>query len=160
MVGSIFHPPEGKEYKWYILPIGRLYATYHLLGEPETTILIYWRQKKTKNTTKFRGDLEKALPLWSWSRPNCYLLVVFSKNPCSIDHPKRPATLFGRLDFQDEFLFRFYLWKFSCFLIRDSLVIFFKPKTWFENFVIFVGSITWRFCRNSCWKQWIPCFFG
>ena len=25
-------------YKWYILPIGGLYATYHLLGEPETTI--------------------------------------------------------------------------------------------------------------------------
>ena len=24
-------------YKWYILPIGGLYATYHLLGEPETT---------------------------------------------------------------------------------------------------------------------------
>ena len=25
-------------YKWYVLPIGGLYATYHLLGEPETTI--------------------------------------------------------------------------------------------------------------------------
>ena len=25
-------------YKWYMLPIGGLYATYHLLGEPETTI--------------------------------------------------------------------------------------------------------------------------
>ncbi len=25
-------------YKWFILPIGGLYATYHLLGEPETTI--------------------------------------------------------------------------------------------------------------------------
>ena len=25
-------------YKWYILPIGGLYATYHLLGESETTI--------------------------------------------------------------------------------------------------------------------------
>ena len=24
--------------KWYILPIGGLYATYHLLGEPETAI--------------------------------------------------------------------------------------------------------------------------
>ena len=24
--------------KWYILPIGGLYATYHLFGEPETTI--------------------------------------------------------------------------------------------------------------------------
>ncbi len=38
-------PPEGKDYyKWYILPIGGLYATYHLLGEPETTIdlLVSW----------------------------------------------------------------------------------------------------------------------
>ena len=25
-------------YKWYILPIGGLYATYHLLREPKTTI--------------------------------------------------------------------------------------------------------------------------
>ena len=25
-------------YKWYILPIGGLYATYHLLREPETAI--------------------------------------------------------------------------------------------------------------------------
>ncbi len=28
-------------YKWYILPIGGLYATYHLLGEPETTIALF-----------------------------------------------------------------------------------------------------------------------
>ena len=26
-IGSIFDPPEGKDYKWYILPIGGLYAT-------------------------------------------------------------------------------------------------------------------------------------
>ena len=31
-------------YKWYILPIGGLYATYHLLGEPETTIEYTLRQ--------------------------------------------------------------------------------------------------------------------
>ena len=42
-IGSIFHPPEGKDYKWYISGIfpanwGMDYATYHLLGEPETTI--------------------------------------------------------------------------------------------------------------------------
>ena len=36
----IFQVPAkgGRDYKWYILPIGGLYATYHLLGEPETTI--------------------------------------------------------------------------------------------------------------------------
>ena len=42
-MGSVaYNPPEGKDYKWYIsgiyLPIGGLYATYHLLREPETTI--------------------------------------------------------------------------------------------------------------------------
>ena len=37
-IGSMFYPPEGKDYKWYILTIGGLYATYHLLREPETTI--------------------------------------------------------------------------------------------------------------------------
>ena len=42
-IGSIFHPPGSARtisgiYKWYILPIGGLYATYHLLREPETTI--------------------------------------------------------------------------------------------------------------------------
>ena len=38
-MGSVaYNPPEGKDKKWKILPIGGLYATYHLLGEPETTI--------------------------------------------------------------------------------------------------------------------------
>ena len=48
-IGSIFHPPEGKDYKWYIpvvyiyiLPIGgwTMPPTYHLLREPKTTIHI------------------------------------------------------------------------------------------------------------------------
>ena len=34
-------------YKWYILPIGGLYATYHLLGEPETTIEVQYKYKTT-----------------------------------------------------------------------------------------------------------------
>ena len=34
----LFLVPQKAIYKWYILPIGGLYATYHLLGEPETTI--------------------------------------------------------------------------------------------------------------------------
>ena len=41
-MGSVaYNPPEGNievVYKWYILPIGGLYITYHLLREPETTI--------------------------------------------------------------------------------------------------------------------------
>ena len=31
-------PPRREIYKWYILPIGGLYATYHLIWEPKTTI--------------------------------------------------------------------------------------------------------------------------
>ncbi len=42
-IGSIWGPPEGKDYKWYIsgkntANWGMDYATYHLLGEPETSI--------------------------------------------------------------------------------------------------------------------------
>ena len=33
-----WHKQMDDHNKWYILPIGGLYATYHLLGEPETTI--------------------------------------------------------------------------------------------------------------------------
>ena len=36
--GRDYITPKKAIYKWYILPIGGLYATYHLLGEPETTI--------------------------------------------------------------------------------------------------------------------------
>ena len=36
--GRDYITPQNAIYKWYILPIGGLYATYHLLGEPETTI--------------------------------------------------------------------------------------------------------------------------
>ena len=37
-IGGIVHPPIGRKNTTYILPFGGLYATYHLLGEPETTI--------------------------------------------------------------------------------------------------------------------------
>ena len=36
--GRDYITPQKAIYKWYILPIGGLYATYHLLREPETTI--------------------------------------------------------------------------------------------------------------------------
>ena len=36
--GRDYITPQKAIYKWYILPIGGLYATYHLLGEPETAI--------------------------------------------------------------------------------------------------------------------------
>ena len=37
-IGGIVHPPIGRKNATYILPSEGLYATYHLLGEPETTI--------------------------------------------------------------------------------------------------------------------------
>ena len=37
-LGGIVHPPIGRKNTTYILPSGGLHATYHLLGEPETTI--------------------------------------------------------------------------------------------------------------------------
>ena len=52
-------------YKWYILPIGGLYATYHLLGEPETTI----DQKMVHHLWRF--SLESILDLgYDFSRVN------------------------------------------------------------------------------------------
>ena len=36
--GRDYITPQKAIYKWYILPIGGLYATYHLLGEPETAL--------------------------------------------------------------------------------------------------------------------------
>ncbi len=44
---------------WYILPIGGLYAIYHLLGEPETTI------DKTKSP-QVSESKSKTLSKMSW----------------------------------------------------------------------------------------------
>ena len=41
-------------YKWYILPIGGLYATYHLLWEPENTVN-YWEGNFSEAMLNFRG---------------------------------------------------------------------------------------------------------
>ena len=46
-------------YKWYILPIGGLYATYHLLGEPETTIDVT-DAERTNQSTQPRGPCSLA----------------------------------------------------------------------------------------------------
>ena len=35
-----YNHPIGKDYKWYILPIGWLYITYHLLREPKKQLLM------------------------------------------------------------------------------------------------------------------------
>ena len=41
-------------YKWYILPTGGLYATYHLLGEPETTIDVVFRLLSFSSLSTFK----------------------------------------------------------------------------------------------------------
>ena len=63
-IGSIYHL-----YTTYILPSGGLYATYHLLGEPETTI-DYWGFLPTSQMSAFlnnRGAPQKL-------EMNCSLL--------------------------------------------------------------------------------------
>ena len=39
--------PKRAVYTTYILPSGGLYATYHFLGEPETTIDRIWTDNQT-----------------------------------------------------------------------------------------------------------------
>ena len=51
-IGSIYHL-----YTTYILPSGGLYATYHLLGEPETTIETFGLPLKGRNHRHLSGDL-------------------------------------------------------------------------------------------------------
>ena len=53
-IGDIVHPPGSARTinipVVFFLPIGGLYATYHLLGEPETTIdlvkIVVWTSQK------------------------------------------------------------------------------------------------------------------
>ena len=40
--GRDYITPKNAIYKWYILPIGGLYATYHPLKEPEKSIEQYY----------------------------------------------------------------------------------------------------------------------
>ena len=54
-IGSIFGPPgSARTVKWYIFVVytanwGMDYATYHLLGEPETTIEVIQKYLGIKN---------------------------------------------------------------------------------------------------------------
>ena len=38
MLDSMDYSGPGLVYKWYVLPIGWLYATYHLFQEPEKSV--------------------------------------------------------------------------------------------------------------------------
>ena len=81
-IGSIFHPPEGKDYKWYnkwyILPIGGLYATYHLLGEPETSI---------ESTVVFQKQYTSGIYIYKW-----YFSCQLEDQKCHL-----PPTFYGNL---------------------------------------------------------------
>ena len=62
-------------YKWYILPIGGLYGTYHLLREPETTIDSMTKRFRKKHlcpknhTPWHRNDIQTPPCSRSVSRP-------------------------------------------------------------------------------------------
>ena len=55
MFVSIFFlvPFIGNIYKWYILPIGWLHATYHLLWEPKTSIVCFLQSATNSSTRPF-----------------------------------------------------------------------------------------------------------
>ena len=64
-------------YKWYILPIGGLFATYHLLGEPETTIE---KRKTSLGEATFRAreaSVVYAVPRRAWE--SC-----FTRRGCAV----------------------------------------------------------------------------
>ncbi len=65
-------------YKWYILPIGGVYATYHLLREPETTIELLascCNNHPQKNTNICRPS-KMMLGRWTIYFPFVYGVLV------------------------------------------------------------------------------------
>ena len=64
-------------YKWYILPIEGLYATYHLLREPETTID---HMMSITFHHKTLADLKSMHYVFTWDL--LYILCAyFNENP-------------------------------------------------------------------------------
>ena len=67
-MGVLNNPPEGNiqvVYKCYILPIGGLYATYHLLREPKTTIDDFSTKIPKQQTMEMKLKLVKGW--WRWT---------------------------------------------------------------------------------------------
>ena len=64
MFVSIFFlvPFTGNIYKWYILPIGWLHATYHLLWEPKTSIVCFLQSATNSSTRPFPITKNPCLP--------------------------------------------------------------------------------------------------
>ena len=68
-------------YKWYILPIGGLYGTYHLLREPGNSIDFWHRRPE---------HLEKNIP---WK---------LNSSPLKMYHPKRKGSSLPTHHFSEE----------------------------------------------------------
>ena len=71
-IGGIVHPPIGRKNTTYIpliyiLPSGGLYATYHLLGEPETTI-DFLGQGVLTATVLTKNKCHSTLGFFWWSK--------------------------------------------------------------------------------------------
>ena len=58
-------------YKWYILPIGGLYGTYHLLREPETTIEYWGFNPLILTNENRRGARDSGNPSGRSPPPTC-----------------------------------------------------------------------------------------
>ena len=82
---------DGRDYKWYILPIGGLYATYHLLGEPETTIdfhFIKFIQKVADSWSRFISGICRFMKTIAFTGISTKLCPLVGSGILYRDHPK------------------------------------------------------------------------
>ena len=77
-IGSIYHL-----YTTYILPSGGLYATYHLLGEPETTIdeMFEAPERLVERAMSINALQESQRPSWEDGRP---IYIYTHRSPRSV----------------------------------------------------------------------------
>ena len=66
---QLFLVPTNWVYKWYILPIGGLYGTYHLLREPRNSIditknfrYLKWRNPHLYKLYGYKGYVREDIP--------------------------------------------------------------------------------------------------
>ena len=88
-IGSIFDPPEGKDYKWYISGIfpanwGIICYRSHLLQEPETTIdpsacIFSGCQKKTNTHLLCRDTTPISLGVSCYKSPRLTWELLISR---------------------------------------------------------------------------------
>ena len=148
-------------YKWYILPIGGLYATYHLLGEPETTSDFLRKQLTLLGTMSY--------PLQSPARTWVDDVPAETRSVRYVILPGRVMSI--------KFRIMGISWNFAiCFLIPDciwsiylhlpyksskcwsiyptwNLWIYTKPPVWYRIHGLFIRRLSvwvWKECvKNS-----------